>query len=135
MFKNVLQVTICIVVGIIAAGMCVVNFLRAFWQPRQPAPLQTIEQFVAKFASLPAIQNNAEVARALQDVVDYHQQDETCLGIEMLCSQLFEYSVPITEEFIRDIEPLAKWYGVAPNYVRPLKELLPVGLAVLRQEA
>lgn len=134
LFKSVLQVTICVVVGIIAVGICVGNLLRAFWQPKQVVPTQSIEQFVAKFASLPTIQNNAEIARALQDVIDWHRQDETCLGIEILCSQLFEYSVPLTEEFIRDIESLAKWYGVAPDYVRPLKTLLPVGPAVLRQE-
>ncbi|MCC9606902.1 MafI family immunity protein [Blastopirellula sp. JC732] len=56
--------------------------------------------------------------------VEYADFNECCLAVEILCEQLYEYSVPITLEEFEQLRQLATETTADPSLIEMLRSLV-----------
>lgn len=59
-----------------------------------------------------------------REVLELVQYNESVIAIEILCTQLYEFKITITEEIFNRIRLLAESYGLENKYCERLKELV-----------
>lgn len=68
--------------------------------------------------------HQTEIELALHFAMDYAQNSEWRLGLEILCDNLYEYSFPLPRTLYEEIAALGKSWEISPLRIEMLNELI-----------
>jgi len=87
-------------------------------------PAKKLTTLLDKLAAIPLAQHREKIEFTLADARSLAAHGEWGLGLENLCSNLYEFDFPLTPELFREIETLAVEWGLDHSWIDPLRSSL-----------